>query len=441
MTSYIDACSPSGNGRRITLLGTDLIFGGIDNVFVYPTLDINRLRNALQETLSFWPILTGRLIVDNDDQYIIECSDNSIPFTYTENDQLKCWPDLPVVVDDTTILQPFIDSIQYKPEIEPLLRLKVTHLLLSDEYVLGTSVSHMVGDADSTLHFLNDLSRIYQHLEPVLPPPIFERQLLKNEEPDFSLPLIKELSEKAEKRETIIDQIIKEQLETDPLNMSFSSEQLTQLHSRVENTDQVTINDVLCAYIIQNINKHLFSTTDEYIRRVHIMVNYRGVCNTLASIGHVSNSIITTPSSNFQNPLSLSDIAKTIRQAITTIRDKDFLEKWIISADALTRQLIKDGRLSFVFGSNKFVFNSNLKYDWANQVNFGMINQCRFHTLGLYKFYFRIFQLNPVKNEDGSWTRDNGGAEVAFRIPKGKEKETFLEEWKKDIQQNFQNVK
>ncbi len=338
------------------------------------------------------------------------------------------------IVDDTIILQPFIDSVQYKPEIESLLRLKVTHLLLSNEYVLGTSVSHMVGDTDSNLHFLNDLSQIYQHLEPIISHPIFERQLLKNEDPDFSLPIIKELSEKAKKQETVIDEIIKEQLETDPLNMSFSSKQLTQLHSRVENIDQVTINDVLCAYIIQNINKHLFSTTDEYIRRVHIMVNYRGACNRLAPLGHVSNSIITTPSSDFQNPLSLFDIAKTIR-------NKDFLEKWLISADALTRQLIKDGRLSFVFGSDKFVFNSNLKYDWANQVNFGMINQCRFHTAGLYKFYFRIFQLNPVKNEDGSWTRDNGGAEVAFRIPKRKEKETFLEEWKKDIQENFANIK
>ncbi|CAF4557157.1 unnamed protein product [Rotaria sp. Silwood2] len=72
MTSYIAASSPTGNGRQIQLLSTDLIFGGIDNVFVYPSLDVDRLRNALSRTLSFWPILTGRIFVDNDDQYFIK---------------------------------------------------------------------------------------------------------------------------------------------------------------------------------------------------------------------------------------------------------------------------------------------------------------------------------------------------------------------------------
>ncbi len=177
MTSYIDASSPSGNGRRIILYGTDLIFGNIENVFVYPTLDVNRFRDALCQTLSYWPILIGHLLIDDNDQYIIECSDNSIPLTYIENNQLECWPDLPVVVDDMTILQPFIDSVQHKPERESLLRFKITRLLLSGEYVLGTSFYHRTGDADTNIRFLNDLSRIYQHLKPVLPRPIFERQI------------------------------------------------------------------------------------------------------------------------------------------------------------------------------------------------------------------------------------------------------------------------
>jgi hypothetical protein len=441
MTSYIDAYSPSGNGRRITLLGTDLIFGGIDNVFVYPTLDIDRLQNALRQTLSFWPILTGRIIIENDDQYIIECSDHPIPFIYTENDQLKCWPDLPVVVDDMTILQPFIDSVQYKPEIEPLLRFKVTHLLLSNEYVLGTSFSHLVGDAESNIHFLNDLSRIYQHLEPVLPRPIFERQLLKKEDADFSLPLIIELSEKAEKIEIILNRITKEQLETDPVTMSFSSQQLVQLRSLIGDNDEVTTHDTLCAYIILTMNKCLFSTTDDHIRHARIVVNYRGTSDSLTPDGHVGNSFLLIPSSDFPNPLSLLSIAKTIRQTIKSVRNEDLLNKWINTADILKKQLLKDGRLTFLWNENEVVFNSNFKYDWADQVNFGMINQCRFHTMGLYKFYCRIFQMNPIKGEEGHWIRDSKGAEVAFRIPKGEGKEKFLKTWNKDIEENFANVK
>ncbi len=69
-----------------------------------------------------------------------------------------------------------------------------------------------------------------------------------------------------------------------------------------------------------------------------------------------------------------------------------------------------------------------------------MINQCRFHTVALYKFYFRIFQLNPMKNQDGIWIKDNGGAEIAFRIPKGQGKDNFLAAWKKDMEENFVNV-
>ncbi|CAF1571036.1 unnamed protein product, partial [Didymodactylos carnosus] len=385
-----------GNGRRITLRGTDLVFASIDNVFIYPTLDVDRLRNALSQTLSFWSILTGRIVVD-DDQYIIECSDNPIPFTYTENDQLEYWPDLPVVVDDKTKVQPFIDSVQYKPETESLLRFKVTHLIRSDEYVFGTSFSHMVGDADSNIHFINDLSRVYQHLDPLPPRPVFERDLLNKENLDFSLPLIMDISEKAEKKEAIFDCFTKEKSETDSLNLSFSSDQLTKLHTVGKSNNEVTIHDTLCAYIILTMNKHLFLTTDEHIQRARIVVNYRGICDSLAPYGHYCQ------------------------------------------ADVLTSQLTKDGRLNFVLGTNEVVFNSNFKYDWANQVNFGMTNQCRFHTVTSYNFYFRIFQLNPVKGKDGSWTREDGGAEVAFRIPKGEGKEKFLEGWKKDIEENFAN--
>lgn len=443
MTSYISALSPSGNNHRINLLGTDLIFGGINNVFVYPNLDVDRLKHALSQTLSHWPILTGRIFVENDDQYFIECSDQSIPFTFIENNQLEYWPDLPVVIDDGKILEPFIDSIQYKPEIEPLLRLKLTHLIHSNEYIFGTSFSHTVGDADSNLHFLNDLSQIYQYLQPILPHPIFERILFEKEEPDFTFPIIKELSEQAEKREIILERITKEQTETEPINITFSFQQLKQLHNLIKNIDpQLTIHDTLCAYIIILINKYLFTTTDEFIENVRMVVNYRGsTSNSLIPKGHVANSFLLILSSNFPDDLSLSSIAKTIRQTIDQVRHDDFLKKYIIAGDILKKQLHKEGRLTFLWNKNDLVINSNYKYDWTNQVNFGMINQCRFHTMGTFKFYCRIFQTNPIKNSDGTWTKDNGGAEISFRIPKGEGKEKILKAYVKDIEEHFSNFK
>ncbi|CAF3653400.1 unnamed protein product [Rotaria sp. Silwood1] len=105
------------------------------------------------------------------------------------------------------------------------------------------------------------------------------------------------------------------------------------------------------------------------------------------------------------------------------------------------KQFKKEGNVNFVWDKDEIVFNSNFKYDWSNLVNFGMKNQCRFHTMGIFKYYFRIFHLNPVKVGDREWIKDNGGAEVSFRIPKGEMKEKFLAAWKKDIQENFLNVK
>jgi hypothetical protein len=100
---------------------------------------------------------------------------------------------------------------------------------------------------------------------------------------------------------------------------------IIQWHNLIENNTEITIHDALCAYIILTLNKHFFSTTDEYIRCVHMVVNYRGVCNRLAPIGYVGN--------------------------------------YVTSSDVLCRQFIKDGRINFIFGSKEFIFNSNFKYD------------------------------------------------------------------------------
>ncbi|CAF4304810.1 unnamed protein product, partial [Rotaria sp. Silwood2] len=348
---------------------------------------------------------------------------------------------LPVVVDDMTLIQPFIDSTQYKPEIEPLLRIKVTRLLHSDEYVLGTSFYHMVGDANSTFHFHNDLSQIYQNLKPILPRPVFERHVLNKEDSEFSLLPVLKLYQNTGKREDILARLGKEYAETDPINMSFSSEQLTKLRSLIEDTNEITAHDVLCAYIVYLMNKHLFTSEDEYVRRAYMYINYRGVSDLLTPKGYVANAIMQPLSSDFPNPLSLSSIAKTIRQLIKTTRQEDFLQNWVTSANILMKKIIKDGHVNFVWDKDEAIFNSNYKYDWADQVDFGMKNQCRFHTMGIFKYYFRIFQLNPVKGENGNWIKDNEGAEVSFRIPKGEIKEKFLAAWKKDIQENFLNVK
>ena len=155
---------------------------------------------------------------------------------------------------------------------------------------------------------------------------------------------------------------MKEQTETDPMNISFSSEQLVKLRVlEGAHDDEMTTHDVLCAYIILTMNKNIpFITATDHIRRAYILVNYRGVSDLLAPKGHVGNPIMFLLSSDFPNSLSLcSVLLKTIRQAIKTTRDELYLGKWIATADALRRQGIKDGRVSFVWDTDEVVFNSN----------------------------------------------------------------------------------
>ncbi|CAF2372184.1 unnamed protein product [Rotaria sp. Silwood2] len=440
MTSNIIPYPPTGNDHRIILAGTDLIFESIDNIFVYPSLlDIDRLKKALSRTLSIWPILAGRVIV-NDDQYRIEFSDQSIPFTYTENDQLECWPNLPVVIDDATICEPFIDVVQYKPVDEPLLRIKVTRLLRSNEYVFGTSFSHLVGDAASNIHFLNDLSRLYQDLEPLLPRPIFDRHLWTKEDADVSFLSNLKPYRNADKCEIIATNFARDQANSDQLNLSFSSIQLAKLHSLAGDKDEVTVHDALNAYMIVTMNNNSIQISNEYFQRAYILVNYRDLLHSIAPVGHVGNSFVIMLTSDFPNPFSLISIAKTIRQAINKCRHEDFLKKWIPTADLMMRQIIKDDKLNCVWDTNEVVINSNFKYDWSNQVDFGMTNQCRFHTITSLKSYFRIFRLNPVKDKESHWIKDQDGAEVSFRIEKGAMKNKFLETYRHDIKTNFINV-
>ncbi|CAF0849344.1 unnamed protein product [Rotaria sp. Silwood1] len=323
---------------------------------------------------------------------------------------------------------------------ESLLRVKVTRLLRSNEYVLGTSFSHLVGDAASNIHFLNDLSRLYQGLEPLLPRPLFDRDLWTKDDADVSLLSNLKPYRNTDKREIVVSSIARDQATTDQLNISFSSMQLTKLHSCASGKDEVTVHDVLNAYMIVTMNRNSIQISNEYFQRAYILVNYRDILHSIAPAGHVANSFVIMLTSDFSNPFSLISIAKTIRQAINKCRNEVFLMKWIPTVDLMMRQIIKDDELICVWDTNEVVINSNFKYDWSNQVDFGMINQCRFHTMTSLKSYFRIFRLNPIKNKEGHWIKDHDGAEVSFRIQKDDMKNKFLETYRKDIETNFINV-
>ncbi|CAF1188047.1 unnamed protein product [Rotaria sordida] len=447
MTSWLILPSlPTGNNCHIELAGTDLwITGCINNVFVYPSaLDVDKFNKALSDTLSLWPFIAGRFLVLDGEHYIIEMSDKAIPVSLIENTDLTKWPlDSNVVIDkDSNQLQPFLDEVQTTKLIggsrdEPLFRLKLTHIVQSGEWIMGASWSHMLGDADAFLHFLSTISRLYQKIELLKLMPVFERRLWSEDEADeLLLPDIKQFFDDEQMKTNDIN----DQGTYDQLNICFSGQQLNKLRTLI--SDQyVTNQDALSAYIILTLNTHCTQNDDQLIVRANIMINYRNVSDSVAPPGLVANAVLMPLSDRFEDPKSLSSIAKTIRHSIKQSRNVEFIERWVATANKVIRTIVHENRFPKMSTFNdRIIVNSNWRYDWASLVDFGHSNKCRFYTIWTRALYLRIFRLNPVYDGTQWMERDQNGAEVAFRIEKAK-KEKFIKAWQEDIAENFINVK
>ncbi|CAF3278316.1 unnamed protein product [Rotaria sp. Silwood2] len=450
MTScLVHPSSPTGHNRRIELAGIDLwIFARTDKVFVYPSeLDIERFKTALSRTLSLWPLIAGRFLLLDGDHYVIEMSDNPIPITYAESTNLAAWPSHLNIVAEVheNLLDSFVDGVQIIKLIsgsqdEPLFRLKLTRLMQSGEWILGVSWAHVLGDAAAFLHFLNTISRFYQHLEPLDPLPIFERRLWHEDEANQTfLPLMKHMTHAGPLQEMF--QLFSSWKDThEQLNLRFSGEQLEKLRE-LAGGHTVTIQDSLSAYLILTLNTHCYRNDDRrLIQRANTVVNFRGVSDLIAPVGHVSNAIFVMLSENFDDPMSLRSIAKTIRHSIVRSRDSQFLKTWLATADGLMRKIVHENRIvNWGQFPNEVIINSNFRYDWAALVDFGYTDKCRMYTIWTGPLYFRVFRLNPEYNGHEWLPRDRNGAEVAFRIENDM-KERFLSALKKDFEENFASI-
>jgi hypothetical protein len=449
-TFLVGPSIPTGHQRRVELAGNDLwIFARVDNVFVYPSsIDVDQFKDALARTLSLWPLVASRGRLEEGEHYFIEMSDHPLPLTVVHNDQLPEWPlDSNVVVEMTDCpLSGFIDEVQTMKSFdnvsdEPMVRLKLTHLVQSGEWVLGISWSHALGDAAAYLQFSCTISRFYQQLEAPEPPPIFERRLWRQDEVDPSfLPRMKQLRD-AKPAQEMFQRFFANQLAYDPVTVHFSSDQLVRLRTLIDG-DDITVHDALIAYILVTLNTACYNDEEKHrIRRTSTTVNFRGVSDSIAPAGQVANAIFMMVSDNVDDSCSLTSIAQTIRRSIIRSRDPKFLEPWLATADDLMRRNMREKKFPDMgLSPDEMVVNSNFRYDWANAVDFGYTDQCRFYTSWTGPSYLRIFRLNPKKEGEQWLKRDRNGSEVAFRIDK-ESKQVFLNAIQRDMNENFENVK
>jgi hypothetical protein len=223
--------------------------------------------------------------------------------------------------------------------------------------------------------------------------------------------------------------------------MSFSSKQLALLRTRVSG-DRLTVstNDALIAYVIFRLNTHFFPK-QQSIQRASIVVSYRGISTALCSTTQVGNFFMHILSDDFSDPYSFSNIAQTLRYSLNKAREEPFVLSQIATENLARKQLDdKQFKPNWSCFDNEVFVNSQYKCDWVEQVDMGMTNQCRMHMSQAKKLYFRIFRANPVREKDGTWTRDLGAAELSVRLTRGPQLEIFLQAWKNDVKEHFADV-
>ncbi|CAF1078887.1 unnamed protein product [Rotaria sordida] len=441
----------TGKNCRIQLSGLDLwITLRITRLFVYPKeINIDKLKESVSRALSIWPIMSGRYIVIDNDKHFIEMSDNPIPFCFIKNDLLDKSPfdsNMILNVIDCSYLS-FIDPIDVDKLVggsldEPLLRLKLTHIEKSNEWIIGVSGSHIVGDGDTFLKFFNQISRFYQDIYTIEFYPIFERHLWNKD--DFNQSILSRIKYVSECRscEETQKKIFDDQKNLYQINLEFSSEQINKLRCLADDGNQITNQDALIAYIISTLNRYCYPKTDQrHILHATTVINFRGVSDSIASKDFAGNGFFLLTSDDFEDSESILNIAKTIRQSINQSRDPIYLQSCLSTVDHLMRQLINDNKSSNVFFFNNDIFiNSNYRYDWINLVDFGYKDQCRYYSPWTGRLYISVSRLNPFF-DGNNWIRtDKNGAYLAFLIENDM-KDLFINAYKNDIQQSFQYVK
>ncbi|UJR06832.1 hypothetical protein I4U23_011120 [Adineta vaga] len=172
-----------------------------------------------------------------------------------------------------------------------------------------------------------------------------------------------------------------------------------------------------------------------------MIINYRNVSDSIAPPNLMANCTLRMLSENFDDPYSLSSIAKSIRHSIIRSRDPSLLESILATGDGLMRDLAHDNReVNTDHFPHGIIINSNYRYDWADSVDFGHVNKCRFYTHGTAPLFLRVFHLNPIFDGNQWIERDQRGAEITFRIEK-RTKQKFIAAWQRDINDNFAHVK
>jgi hypothetical protein len=276
-------------------------------------LDVTRLEKALQRAGQLIPVLRARLELISDNELVFKVTDEPLSLFIKEYDE-----------DAQSLILPIVNSPG-----EQLLKVSVANGVGGG--FLGVSFSHMLGDGASFFMFMNTLSKIMKG-EDCVSSAHLPRRFFPLSSSDF-LPVTSHRLFAATgyafrpPREKVgrIDALC------------FTKNDLLALKEEASEGAPATTNDALMAYLLKKYHQEVPLSEEGHLV-IRCPVDYRKLFPgmPLAYFGNAVRDAVACFDPDAIYTMSLSQIAATIRQAITSV-DEASVRNSLVCLDDLRR--------------------------------------------------------------------------------------------------------
>ncbi|KAF9647752.1 hypothetical protein BDM02DRAFT_2523331 [Thelephora ganbajun] len=424
-----------------------LLSSVVPTVHVIPEiLDVERFNVALSKALSSFPHLAGRLVRPDtpDAPWKIRLTNSEVPVSLIDSDADE------IVPTDLTVQTPlrFVEPLNVAGIVntegesdEPLFRLTVTRFTKLNSTSIGACNSHALFDGFGLLIFLKLLSRLYQGLEPIDPPPHYEPEAIKfteqSETPSAALKIY-DLSVPPpwEQPERKAMEFVAFQLTAAQLTEIHNSVTKGVEHLRISRVDTVVGLLARCLSEVEPESKPIDTIT--YVINVCASVGGSFAAIQLILLQHrgmgiypenaVVNAIIWL-SAGFELPKDVDPrdgvlaCATEIRKLLERLKNPEFVKDMAADVAKIQSQVAwdKKGQDLAAAREGSLMVNNLWKFDWTSP-DFGHPGKVRFyhgHPPG--SRYVKISAPNP-KCVDGTWVSREGDMETTFYVPPNQKK-------------------
>ncbi|MEU7340419.1 acyltransferase [Streptomyces sp. NPDC007074] len=423
--------------ERVRLSVYDLMTGtfATPRTFYYRrTLDAAALRASLAATLPHYPLLTGRLVRDDDRGLSVVCDDAGVPFTESHSD--RPMPEYGLgrsAKDDIGSYLHKASAFRIVGHDTPLLTVRVTHMRGGGS-VLGVSINHSIVDGAGYLDFLRHWSRVHHGEEHRAAP--YARTLLdglaEGAAPDAARHSSQYALVSGPRKARFILRVNAGARRVRTLTLRFAAEEVRALkeHARAGLAGsglRVSSGDALSAHLWK-VLADLRARPDDSAERLGMVVGLRSALRAALPDGYWGNAVTNVtpemPGAELR-AASLADTVAAVRRAvdgITADRVRDEVAFLEAQRDARRTHLVLSRMALDAFGGTVAVNNVSRLPVYEIDLGAGR------------PFWFE-FPASPVP-----WSIlitptpvDDGSRDVHFSVPRESARALLTPEWTKRL--------